>query len=738
MPNVANPQQIFFWGSGGRQLTPDQVTRERELADALLEQGIDYSPIGHWTQGLARVANAGVGAFRNWRADEAERSGLENARETYGPEIARLLGLEDSGTPSPVAAALVQSETPALNAANAVGQAAPTTSSYGGTQQEFIDTLMPAALEVSQQTGIDPRIIIAQAAQETGWGRSAPGNNFFGIKSHGQSGGQTLNTHEYIDGQRVNVSDSFRTYESPADSVYGYRDFLLQNPRYGDFLSAQGLDAQLEALGASGYATDPGYATSVGQIARGIALPEGGTAAPSPSPVAAALASSAPAPSSAGGGSVASLLAAASDPWAREAYGGVLDALVGQQLQQADPRYQQQLQMGDLQMQQLRRQLGTPNLMSVGGQLYNPDTGDWIAPPAGPTAPIEVGGMLLDPVTYEPIFDARNPSTTNVNGTVIDNRTGQPIYQAPQQPQYEVINGEVVWLDPQNQSATSGGQFGAPDGAREQQITRLVETGIDRNTAIGIVDGRYEIGPDETGRTRVWDLATGQTITYAQQPGGAGSPTASPPLQQGGIQTVAPTTGAPMSVAQAPVGDFLTGPAGQPSPASAQANYSTVPPNTDIGAALGLEGTVTGAVNLITDYLTGNARYENQTEAANALQNLRLQTNQALLEGFAGRTNVYTQEMIDQLAVMPGMPLSAAYDRMVQTRTLIEQQIARITNEVLNQPERWTPEDVRDATTSVGGLRGLLDTYDGVIQSLDNRRGRDAGTLPPLDTFWRE
>lgn len=139
-----------------------------------------------------------------------------------------------------------------------------------GNRQKFIDTLMPAAIEASKRTGVDPRIIVAQAAQETGWGRSAPGNNYFGIKSHGQSGGQTFTTHEVINGQRVKIRDSFRSFASPQDSVAGYADFITTNPRYTNFRNAQGLDAQLSALQASGYATDPNYSNAVGAIARAI------------------------------------------------------------------------------------------------------------------------------------------------------------------------------------------------------------------------------------------------------------------------------------------------------------------------------------------------------------------------------------------------------------------------------------------------------------------------------------
>lgn len=141
------------------------------------------------------------------------------------------------------------------------------------SKEQFVEMLWPAAQKASEMTGIDPRIIIAQAAQETGWGRSAPGNNYFGIKSHGKGGGQNFTTHEVINGKRVKIRDNFRQYEDPADSVMGYAEFMLENPRYKPLREADGLDAQLQALGASGYATDPNYARSVGSIARNLPIP---------------------------------------------------------------------------------------------------------------------------------------------------------------------------------------------------------------------------------------------------------------------------------------------------------------------------------------------------------------------------------------------------------------------------------------------------------------------------------
>ena len=137
-------------------------------------------------------------------------------------------------------------------------------------RDQFISMMMPYAMQASQQTGLDPRLIIAQSALETGWGRSAPGMNYFGIKSHGRSGGQSLPTTEVYNGQPVGIIDSFRTYSNPGESVSDYVNFLQTNPRYQPLLEAEGLDAQLAALGASGYATDPQYESKLRSIARGI------------------------------------------------------------------------------------------------------------------------------------------------------------------------------------------------------------------------------------------------------------------------------------------------------------------------------------------------------------------------------------------------------------------------------------------------------------------------------------
>ncbi len=258
---------FIFGGDTGE--TPESIKRKREIAMALLGQSRAPRTIG---EGLNALGDGIVANVMNRRANSGEKAGRESADQAFGGiDFSSLFG---GGAAYPSAVAGGASPTSGAATGTAAPLAGTETVNLSGDKQKFIDTLLPAAIEHGQRIGVDPRIIVAQAAQETGWGKSAPGNNFFGIKSHGQGGGQNLTTHEVINGQRVKINDSFRTFASPQDSVAGYADFIASNKRYRPMREAQGLDAQLQALGASGYATDPNYSRSVGAIARSIDLPQ--------------------------------------------------------------------------------------------------------------------------------------------------------------------------------------------------------------------------------------------------------------------------------------------------------------------------------------------------------------------------------------------------------------------------------------------------------------------------------
>lgn len=145
------------------------------------------------------------------------------------------------------------------------------------SRQDFIDTLLPMAEEAARTIGVDARYLVAQAALETGWGRSmimrgdgSSSHNLFGIKSHGWQGESAkVTTTEYHEGRPVQEAASFRVYNSFAQSFKDYVSFLKTNGRYQDALAAADKpDEYVRKLQQAGYATDPQYARKISQIAR--------------------------------------------------------------------------------------------------------------------------------------------------------------------------------------------------------------------------------------------------------------------------------------------------------------------------------------------------------------------------------------------------------------------------------------------------------------------------------------
>ncbi|MFG1340367.1 hypothetical protein [Xanthobacter autotrophicus] len=107
---VSQALEPFVWGSGGAQLTPEEIARRREIAQALAAKGMDFSPVGHWTQGLARVAQGLVGGLEERRADEASKQNADYSNKL----IASLMsGGEVPATPAAPAATAPASAAPA-------------------------------------------------------------------------------------------------------------------------------------------------------------------------------------------------------------------------------------------------------------------------------------------------------------------------------------------------------------------------------------------------------------------------------------------------------------------------------------------------------------------------------------------------------------------------------------------------------------------------------------------------
>lgn len=90
------PQQPvgpFQWGKGGARLTPEEIALRRRLVDRQMLQAGDTSPVGHWTQGLARVLDGLSGGLANRRLAKSEA-----ANKAENDEIMALL-LPKEGAP---------------------------------------------------------------------------------------------------------------------------------------------------------------------------------------------------------------------------------------------------------------------------------------------------------------------------------------------------------------------------------------------------------------------------------------------------------------------------------------------------------------------------------------------------------------------------------------------------------------------------------------------------------------
>jgi flagellar protein FlgJ len=153
------------------------------------------------------------------------------------------------------------------------GTAAGPTPARFSNGADFVRAVMPHARRVAAELGVDPRLLVAQAALETGWGRSIIRNadgtsshNLFNIKAHRSWSGPvaTVRTREYLDGAATMVRDAFRSYDSFEASFRDYVDFLRTNPRYSKALAQTHDPASFaRSLQAAGYATDPGYANKI-------------------------------------------------------------------------------------------------------------------------------------------------------------------------------------------------------------------------------------------------------------------------------------------------------------------------------------------------------------------------------------------------------------------------------------------------------------------------------------------
>lgn len=133
----------------------------------------------------------------------------------------------------------------------------------------FVDKMRNAVHTAAEETGIPAKLIMSQAALESGWGKreimldnGKTSHNLFGIKATSGWKGKVahITTSEFIDGKMVKMKQPFRAYDSYEDSLRDYTRLISTSPRYEAVTQAATAEDAARKVQEAGYATDPNYA----------------------------------------------------------------------------------------------------------------------------------------------------------------------------------------------------------------------------------------------------------------------------------------------------------------------------------------------------------------------------------------------------------------------------------------------------------------------------------------------
>ncbi|MCF6204689.1 MAG: flagellar assembly peptidoglycan hydrolase FlgJ [Methylococcaceae bacterium] len=194
--------------------------------------------------------------------------------------------LKDQGIGDYARKSLMRNSAPIIDKSILDGEAASSNSKINkisdstfDSAENFISQLRPYAEQAAKKLGVDAKVLLSQAALETGWGKSVINTsdgkssyNLFNIKADKSwSGQQTqIATLEFKDGIGKKEVAGFRAYASYQESFDDYVNFIKNNPRYKKALDVAEMPEQyMKELQQAGYATDPEYASKVMKIVQG-------------------------------------------------------------------------------------------------------------------------------------------------------------------------------------------------------------------------------------------------------------------------------------------------------------------------------------------------------------------------------------------------------------------------------------------------------------------------------------
>lgn len=220
---------------------------------------------------LKKQANKQPSSYLTFKSNKPSTSGVSSSIQPYGSlkELNRITTEALTNKPSDVGSKVSAFASPA----------------------DFVKRMLPFAQAPAAMIGVDPAFLIAQAAQETGWGKriiaeqGKSSHNLFNIKADRRWNGPAMQclTTEFYNGSPKKEYHPFRAYNDFEQSFADYVQFLYKNPRYSDPAKGNALgntDDPFEfaaALQKAGYATDPAYANNLMGVYRGVQkrLPDG-------------------------------------------------------------------------------------------------------------------------------------------------------------------------------------------------------------------------------------------------------------------------------------------------------------------------------------------------------------------------------------------------------------------------------------------------------------------------------
>ncbi len=217
----------------------------------------------------------------------SEKEGHSDAFEMYQELFDKQLSMTPSGLGiakqieayltriSPSASTEETTAKPAKPEQKTASQTKPATNkaSLFDSPVDFVKNLWSFAKSAANELGLQPGVLLAQAALETNWGKQiisqaekGSSYNLFNIKADPswKKERAVANALEDKDGVFKMEKSSFRKYQSYAESFHDYVDFIKTNPRYEQArANTQDPRQYLQSLQQANYATDPRYSDKI-------------------------------------------------------------------------------------------------------------------------------------------------------------------------------------------------------------------------------------------------------------------------------------------------------------------------------------------------------------------------------------------------------------------------------------------------------------------------------------------